>query len=303
VGVGVGGGVIVLDGELDFVGVMSFDEEPHESLGEYETLLVGEASSVVVFDAVGMAVSLNEAFSDKVPDGRSGVKDWLLLELSDRDFVTVCGSSDEVRVEDDDVESDVVFVGDWVDVRELLWNSVSLNVGDGVSVTVGVPEGFDWLLLWVPRSSEIVCVKLMEGFETVVSDECEEVGVADGVELIVADSSLDIEILLGVMDAEPLNETVFSDVADLGDNVGVGESVMFAVSVCDTSCVILGFVLDTLSDIVWVLVSMLVRLGSEWVAVEEGWDVEQLAVLVCDTTAMAPGVDESTTANAIIAAM
>jgi hypothetical protein len=245
---------------------------------------VGEASSEVVFDAVGVAVSLNEALSDKVPDGRSAVKDWLLLELSDKDFVTVCGSSDEVRVEDDDVEGEVVFVGDWVDVRELLWNSVSLNVGEGVPVTVGVPEGFDWLLLWVPRSSEMVCVKLMEGFETVVSDECEEVGVADGVALIVADTSLDIEILLGVMDAEPLNETVFSDVADLGDNVGVGEWVMFAV--------------------VWVLVSMLVRLGSEWVAVEEGWDVEQLGVLVCDATAMAtPEVDESIMANAIIAAM
>jgi hypothetical protein len=56
-------------------------------------------------------------------------------------------------------------------VRELLWNSVSLNVGEGGPVTVGVPEGFDWLLLWVPRSSEMVCVKLIEGFETVASDE------------------------------------------------------------------------------------------------------------------------------------
>jgi hypothetical protein len=73
---------------------------------------VGEASSVVVFDAVGVAVSLNDALSDKVPDGRSAVKDRLLLELSDKDFVTVCGSLDEVRVEDDDVEGDVVFVGD-----------------------------------------------------------------------------------------------------------------------------------------------------------------------------------------------
>jgi hypothetical protein len=30
VGDGVGGGVIVRDGELDFVGVMSFDAEPYE---------------------------------------------------------------------------------------------------------------------------------------------------------------------------------------------------------------------------------------------------------------------------------
>lgn len=82
----------------------------------YETLFVGELSSVVVFEKLSVGVPLNVALSETVPDGRSAVRDRLPLALCETDLETVAGSFDAVCDEEEEILPEDVFVSDKVEV-------------------------------------------------------------------------------------------------------------------------------------------------------------------------------------------